>query len=192
MLQGQNNLQRMNESAQRARQAAEERLALLRKGKVSIRQRDVDFVVRAPAAGHVIAVEVRAGAPVVPSSSYGSGTVLIIIADLDHPVFRGTVDEIAVGRLRTGMRATVEIGALPNVTLQAAVTEIGLRARRQNNAVVFDIVLDLERAAEEAEMMRSGYSAVARVVVDQRENAVASAGGPCCGPARAPGRSPTG
>jgi HlyD family secretion protein len=161
-LQGQKNLDRMQQSAQRGRRMAEESLKLLREGKVEIDGRLVDFVVRAPVAGHVLQL-VRQGDPITPASSYGLGTVLAVIGDLDRPVFRGTVDEIDVGRLRTGMPASVTLGALPGVVLTGAVVEIGLRARRQDNAALFDVRIQLEPRADV--MLRAGYSAVAEVEV---------------------------
>ena len=135
---------------------------MLREGKVEIDGRLVDFVVRAPVAGHVLQL-VRQGDPITPASSYGLGTVLAVIGDLDRPVFRGTVDEIDVGRLRTGMPASVTLGALPGVVLTGAVVEIGLRARRQDNAALFDVRIQLEPRADV--MLRAGYSAVAEVEV---------------------------
>jgi HlyD family secretion protein len=59
--------------------------------------------VRAPVRGHVLQI-VREGDPVTPASTFGIGTVIAVLGDLDQPVFRGTVDEIDVGRLREGWR----------------------------------------------------------------------------------------
>jgi HlyD family secretion protein len=168
--QGEKNVQRMLTGARLGREQAEEQLKLLREGKIEIDEREVDSVVRAPASGHVVAIVTREGAPVVPSSSYGSGTVLMILADLEQLVFRGTVDEIDVGRMRVGMTADVEIGALPGVRVTGVVDEIGLRAKRQNDAVVFDVRLDLTFAEGHGAALRSGYSAVAEVVTAERDD----------------------
>jgi HlyD family secretion protein len=167
LLQGQKNLDRMQQSAQRTRRSAEESLKLLREGKVEIDGRIVDFVVRAPVAGHVLQL-VRQGDPITPASSYGLGTVLAVIGDLDQPVFRGTVDEIDVGRLRPGMAARVTLGALPGVTLQGTVLELGLRARRLDNAALFDVRIQLQPRADV--LLRAGYSAVAEVEVARADN----------------------
>lgn len=167
-LQGQKNLDRMQQQAQRGRKSAEESLKLLREGKVEIDGRMIDFVVRAPVAGHVLQL-VRQGDPITPASSYGLGTVIAVIGDLDRPVFRGTVDEIDVGRLRIGMPARVTLGALPGVTLTGTVLELGLRARRQDNAALFDVRMQLD-APPAGVVLRAGYSAVAEVEVARAEN----------------------
>ncbi len=166
-LQGGANVDRMQRQAERGRKAAEEQLALLREGKVQIDGRVVDFVVRAPVGGHVLQL-VREGDPVTPASNYGVGTVLAVLGDLDRPVFRGTVDEIDVARLRQGMPARITLGAVPNVVLSGTVQEIGLRARRQDNAAVFDVRVVV--STQEGVMLRAGYSAVAEFELARAEN----------------------
>lgn len=168
-VQGQRSLDRMGQAAARGRRSAEETLRLLREGSVDIDGRTVDFVVRAPVAGHVLSL-LRQGDPVTPASNFGAGTTVAVIGDLDRPVFRGTVDEIDVGRLQEGMAATVRLGALPEVTLGGTVTEIGLRARRQDNAATFDVRIALAPAADVR--LRSGYSAVAEVELERTADAL--------------------
>jgi HlyD family secretion protein len=138
-LQGERNLDRMEQAAERNRRSAEE-----------------------PVAGHVLQL-VREGDPVTPASSYGVGTVVAVLGDLDQPVFRGAVDEIDVGRLRVGMEARVTLGALPGTELRGTVQELGLRARRVDNAATFDVRIALQPAA--GVLLRAGYSAVAEVEV---------------------------
>jgi HlyD family secretion protein len=165
---GSRNLERMEKAAALARQQAEEQLKLLKQGAVEIDDRRLDYVLRAPVAGHVLEIGPREGAPVVPSSSYGSGSVVVTLADMDHMVFRGTVDETDVGRLAAGMTAAVRVGALPGVEVAGTVAELALKARERNNAVVFDIRIDL--TAPESVRLRSGFSAVAEIEIDRRDD----------------------
>jgi len=170
-LQGSKSVERMRESAQDARVRAEEQLELMRQGQIQVEGKAIDFIVRAPAAGHVIDLRVRAGSPIVQSSSFGSGTVLVVLADMEKIVFRGTVDEIDVGRLQKGMLASIELGALPDVPLRGTVEEIGLRAQRANNAVTFPVRLAVPTPASIT--LRAGYSAVARIALASREGVLA-------------------
>ncbi|MFO1051188.1 MAG: efflux RND transporter periplasmic adaptor subunit [Planctomycetota bacterium] len=169
-LQGERNLERMEKAAQRRRRSAEEEMRLLREGKVEIDGRVIDFVVRAPVAGHVLQL-VREGDPITPASSYGAGTVIAVLGDLDHPVFRGGVDEIDVGRLREGMPAQVVLGPFPDAPLKGTVAEIGLRGRRQDGATTFDLRIELQ--VESAVPMRSGYSAVASIEIARADDVLA-------------------
>lgn len=165
MIQGGKSMDRMQESAVLARSDAEAQLELLLNGKVEMDGRTIDFLVRSPIEGHVIAEDLEVGEPVVPASTFGAGTVLVTLADLDHPVFRGTVDEIDVGRLSTGMKGMLTLGARPGIELLANLTEISLRAESKNNAVVFPVEMDVTPPADL--VLRSGYSAVANIRVKE-------------------------
>ncbi len=168
MIQGQKNLNRMQEGARLQHERASHALTLLREGKVKIGNKEIDFVVRAPIDGTIVELPLREGAPVVASSSYGSGSVLMTIADLAHPLFLGTVAEIDVGRLRKGMSASVSIGALPGEQLEGKVTEVGLMARRVNNAVTFDVRIAIK--PPEGLTIRAGFSATADIELTRRES----------------------
>ena len=159
-LQGGNNITRMRTAAERGRRTAEETMRLLQEGRVEIDGRTIDFVIRAPVAGHVLQL-VREGDPVTPASTYGIGTVVAVLGDLDKPVFRGTIDEIDVGRLRESMAARIRLGSLQDVELAGKIVEIGLRAHRQDSSATFDVRIALENTGEIA--LRSGYSAVAEI-----------------------------
>jgi len=165
---GQKSLERTQEAAEVAVQQAEERLELLKKGEVVVDGRKVDYTVRTPVAGHVLRLDLREGAPVVPSSSYGSGTVLVTLGDLDRLVFRGTVDEIDVGRLGAGMTARLRVGALPEANVTGKLSEIELQGTPRQNAIVFGVRIDLDPTGDL--VLRSGYSAVAEIDVDRRKD----------------------
>lgn len=167
---GEKSLERMHEGSLLAKSQAEDSLRLLRDGEALVDDRKIDFIVRAPAAGEVIEIGLREGSPVVPASTYGKGSVFVTLADMKRLVFRGTVDEIDVGKLREGMAGRIRLGALPGAKVEGTVREISLKATERNNAVVFDVLLDVK--APEGLTIRSGYSAIAEIEVDRREAAL--------------------
>lgn len=167
---GEKSLERMHERSLLAQSQAEESLRLLREGQAVVDDRKIDFMVRAPAPGEVIEIGLREGSPVVPASTYGKGSVFVTLADMKKLVFRGTVDEIDVGKLREGMPARIRVGALPGAILDGTVREISLKASVRDNAVVFDALLDVK--APEDLTIRSGYSAVAEIELDRRQSAL--------------------
>ncbi|MEM6673193.1 MAG: HlyD family efflux transporter periplasmic adaptor subunit [Planctomycetota bacterium] len=167
---GDESLERMRAGAERARSDAELELRLLLDGRAEFDDLVLDWIVRAPIAGTVVALPVELGEPVVPASSFGAGTPLLTIADLARPVFRGTVDELDAGRLVAGMPARLEIGALPEAEVTGLVREVSLLATERRGATVFDVVIDLE--PPEGVLVRAGYSAVARVAVESASEVV--------------------
>ena len=167
-MQGRKNVERLRKSAERGRHDAERQLALLQEGRVEIEGKVIDYVVRSPVEAHVVDLPVEVGQPVVPASSYGSGTEIVALADLDAPRFHGTVNEIDVGRLKEGMQASIAVGALPGVAVRGELTEIALRSRSVNNATVFTVRLDV--TPPEGVVLRAGYSAVARIETERAED----------------------
>ena len=168
MVMGGKTIQRMHENAVLARTTAEEQLKLLKEGTATVENRELDFIVRAPVSGNVLDIRQREGSPVVPSSSYGSGTVFMTLADMNRLIFRGTVDEIDVGRLEEGKTAQIAVGALPGTNITGKLVEIALKGFEQNNAVSFPVRIEVDVPA--GVVMRSGYSAVARVEIDRRDD----------------------
>jgi HlyD family secretion protein len=148
-------------------QLARERLALQEGGKLEGGGARVETVVRAPIDGYILEKSVEIGDPVVPLTPYQEGTVLMRMAAMKDLVFRGTVDEIDVGRLREGMPVTIKIGALPGTEILGRLDKIWLKGKKQDQATVFPIEISLTdvRGAK----LRAGYSANAEVIVARRD-----------------------
>ncbi|MEM6568116.1 MAG: efflux RND transporter periplasmic adaptor subunit [Planctomycetota bacterium] len=161
--QGAGSIDRMREGAERSRTDAELQLQLLLEGRAEHEGLILDWVVRAPIDGAVVQLSVEQGQPVVPASNFGPGTPLVTIADIDAPVFRGTVDELDAGRLSAGMKARLDLGALPGVAVEGTLRQISLLAGERAGATVFDVILDV--VPPEGVVLRAGYSAVARIAV---------------------------
>jgi HlyD family secretion protein len=147
---------------------AKERLELLETGRVTTEGGAVQSVVRSPITGYILERMVEVGDPVVPLSSYQEGTVLMTMADMDHLVFRGTVDEIDVGRLREGMPVTISVGALPGAVVEGFLARISLKARTEESATVFPV--DIAIQAPEEVRLRAGFSANADILLEERRD----------------------
>lgn len=145
-----------------------ERLALQEGGKVLTGGREVETVVRAPIDGYILEDSIEIGDPVVPLTPYQAGTVLMRMAAMKDLIFRGTVDEIDVGRLKEGMPATIKIGALPNASVKGRLDKIWLKAHKQEQATVFPIEIVLTEVA--GATLRAGYSANAEVAIARRDS----------------------
>jgi HlyD family secretion protein len=159
---------------------AREQLALLREGKVTTETGSFETVVRAPISGYILDRMVEVGDPVVPLTSYQEGTPLMTMADMDDLLFRGTVDEIDVGRLHEGMPARIKVGALPNAQVHGRLAKIWLKAQKEENSTIFPVEIEILEAVEhdadipESEpipvVLRAGYSANSEIIIEQRED----------------------
>lgn len=147
---------------------AEERLELIDKGKVTIAERRVETTIKSPVDGTVLERKINAGDPVVPLTSYQAGTELLTLADMSTLLFRGTVDEIDVGKISVGMPVTIKIGALPDKPVPGRLSKISPKAKKVENATVFDVEVEILERGDT--VIRAGYSANAEVVLQKKEN----------------------
>ncbi len=156
------------EEAKLRKKLAEEKLAILIKGKVSSARNKVESVIRAPVSGTVLEKFVNVGDPVVPLTPYQAGTPLFTLADMSQLIFRGTIDEIDVGKVRLGMPAEIKIGALPSKKIKGIVSLISPKAKKEDNATLFDIEISIVKVGSLE--LRAGYSANADIIIRKAEN----------------------
>ena len=162
------NLRRSHDEAELRHKIAEERLGLIEKGKARIADTNIETVIKAPVSGFVLEKSVNAGDPVVPLTSYQAGTELMKMADMKDILFKGTVDEIDVGKIKEGLKAELVVGALPGKTVKGRVSLISLKAKKQENTTVFPIEIVIEDAG--GALLRAGFSANANIIIAQKDS----------------------
>lgn len=147
---------------------AKDRLALLKQGRVSIQNVEFTSIVRAEIDGYVLQKKVNIGDPVVPSTAYQPGMELMSLADMNSLIFKGTVDEINVGKLKIGMPVELKIGALPKDIVKGRLSKISLKAEKKDNSTNFDV--EIELLPNQKIQLRAGYSANADIIINKKEN----------------------
>jgi len=147
---------------------AKENFDLISKGKIELAGKKVDNIIRSPIDGMVLNFTVDEGDPVVPLTSYQEGTPLMTVADMTTLIFKGTVDEIDVGKIREGISARIIAGALPDNEIKGVVDKISPQAKRENNSTLFDIEIKL--CSTNITELRAGYSATARIIIAKTNN----------------------
>jgi HlyD family secretion protein len=147
---------------------AREKLGLLESGSVNIGGKAIESTIRAPIDGYVLSKTVEVGDPVTPLTSFQEGTVLMRMANMAHLLFKGTVDEIDVGRLKEGMAVDIKVGALPSDTVKGELRRISLKAEKRENATVFPIEISIP--VVDRITLRAGYSANANIIIQKKEN----------------------
>ncbi len=165
------NLRRSFEEAELRHKIAEEHLGLLESGKVRIADTNIETVIKAPVSGFVLEKSVNVGDPVVPLTSYQAGTELMKMADMKDIIFKGTVDEIDVGKIKEGLKTELVIGALPGKTVKGHVSLISLKAKKQENTTVFPIEVVIDDAG--GALLRAGFSANANIIISKKDSVLA-------------------
>ncbi len=158
--------QRRYDEAELRLKIANEKLALLESGRVKIGNKNIESIIKAPIDGYVLSKTVEVGDPVTPLTSFQEGTVLMKMANMDQLVFKGTVDEIDVGKLKEGMDVELKVGALPGDTVRGTLRKISLKAEKKDQATVFAIEIAIPKTNKAT--LRAGYSANANVIIQQK------------------------
>lgn len=149
----------------------QERLALLEKGKVKLANSNIESIIKSPIHGFVLEKMINVGDPIVPLTSYQAGTVVFTVADMKKLLFKGTVDEIDVGKLKEGMEAEITVGALPGKPVMGVLDKISLKARKEDNTTVFPVEIIVQPA--EGQVLRAGYSANANIIIQKKDSVLA-------------------
>jgi len=154
------------ELARVALKKAEQDRDLTRKGRLTVS--GTESIIRAPAAGTILSRAVNPGDPIVPLTSYQPGTEMATIADMRDLIFKGTVDEIDVGKLSVGMTTRIKVGALPTDVVTGRVARIAPQAQQKEGATLFDVEVELDPTTKIT--LRAGYSANADVIIREKKD----------------------
>jgi len=147
-------------------QLAQEKFDLLENGVTAGGKNENTII--SPIDGTILEKLVNEGDPVVPLTSYQAGTPLLSLAPLEELIFKGTVDEIDVGKLSEGMTCDIKIGALPENKLQGVLAKISPKAKKQDNTTLFDLEIALDK--KDATTLRAGYSASADIIISKKDS----------------------
>lgn len=161
----------LNYDLQREAVAAAENNLLLMKSGATKKSDKVSNMIPATVTGMILDLPFKEGAFIVETSSFGSGTTIATLADMNDMIFEGMVDESEVGKIREGMELLLDVGALEGEPFTAVLEYISPKGVTDQGTIKFQI-----RAAvklSEKLFLRSNYSANADIVLDKRENIVA-------------------
>ena len=157
------------ELAKVALNKAEQDRDLTRKGSLAkTATTGLESIIRAPAAGTILTRLVNPGDPIVPLTSYQPGTEMATIADMSDLIFKGTVDEIDVGKLHADLPARIKVGALPTDVVTGKVSRIAPQAQQKEGATLFDVEIELDPNPKIT--LRAGYSANADLIIREKKD----------------------
>ena len=161
--------------------AAEDALQVVRDGVSRSNAKASSTLVRSTISGVILDIPVKVGNSVILSNTFNDGTTIASVANMEDLIFRGNIDETEVGQLVTGMPMTITIGALQDLTFDAALEYISPKAVESNGANQFEIKAAVRLTSlrnkgtgssvqlAHSGTLRSGYSANAEIVLARAE-----------------------
>ena len=152
-------------------QSARDNLEIVRDGIVSRNAEISNTQIRSTIDGMILDIPVKVGNSVIQSNTFNDGTTIAVVADMNDMIFRGKVDETDVGKLHEGMPVTLTIGAVQDSKLNARLEYISPKATTDNNVIMFEVKAAVD--VDDNIFVRSGYSANASIMIENRENVLA-------------------
>ncbi|MBR0049139.1 MAG: efflux RND transporter periplasmic adaptor subunit [Prevotella sp.] len=162
--------------AKEERSAAEEALQVVRDGVSKSNASASSTLIRATISGVILDIPVKVGNSVINSNTFNDGTTIATVANMNDLIFRGNIDETEVGQLVIGMPMKITIGALQDMTFNAALEYISPKATESNGANQFEIKAAVSVGSKAVSgvasgaTLRSGYSANAEIVLVRADN----------------------
>ena len=160
--------------AQQLKQAKEEynasveSLEIIRDGVSSSNKSGSSTLVRSSVSGLILDIPVKVGNTVINSNTFNDGTTIATVADMNDLIFDGNIDETEVGRVHIGLPVRISVGALQDVTIDAALEYISPKAMESGGTNLFEIKATVK--VPEGVTIRSGYSANAVIELQRQEN----------------------
>jgi len=152
-------------------EAAKNNLQLVMKGS-SRRISNSNTIVKATIEGMLLDIPVKEGGMLIESNNFNEGTTIATIANMNDIVFKGKVVESEVGKLKVGLPLLLEIGAIANEKYMATLEFISSKGIDDKGTIKFEVKAGLKNFGTKYQI-RSGYSASADIILDQRDSVLA-------------------
>ncbi len=150
--------------------AASDNFMLIKEGATAESEK-VSNLIHATVDGMVLDIPNEEGSFIVEASTFGAGTTVATLADMEDMVFEGMVDESEVGKLREGMELLLDVGALRDESFTAILEHIAPKGVEENGAVKFLIRAAIQLPDES--FLRANYSANAEIILARRQDVLA-------------------
>ena len=158
--------------------AATDALQVVRDGFSKSNASASSTLIRSTISGVILDIPVKVGNSVINSNTFNDGTTIPPVANMSDLIFRGNIDETEVGQLSMGIPLKITIGALQDMSFDAALEYISPKATETNGANQFEIKAAIKIATTPNDSpsgkskIRSGYSANAEIVLAKVDRAL--------------------
>lgn len=165
----------------------QQKLSLIQSGETTIDGKEVNNTIPSPITGYILQRNVDVGSSVIALGDNLTPTTLFTIADMNHLIFKGTVDEMDTNDLHIGLPSTLTLAASPDSDITGVVSQLSLQSDEQNDLTAnatnasstdspFDVGFEIEineLKMKQPVKMRSGYSATATLTTQTANHVLA-------------------
>jgi HlyD family secretion protein len=127
-----------------------------------------DTRIVAPASGIVLSKNVELGQLISSATSnVGGGTLLATVADMNNVYVYAKVDEVDIGKVKPGQKASVIADAYPDDTFEGRVERIAPQGTTSQNVTTFDVIILVRN---EGQKLKSGMSTSVDIQIFNKKN----------------------
>ena len=132
------------------------------------KERLSDTVIRSPIDGIVLKKYVENGQIIASAiSAVSGGTIIATVADLSRAYIKTAVDEVDIGQITPGQRATIIAESYPDREFTGEVQRIHPLAREEQNVTTFDVTIEVDNSER---LLMAGMNASVEIIAGFREN----------------------
>ncbi len=147
--------------------------ASLIRSRIDVDNSDIrlkETVVRSPIDGIVLTKDVEVGQIISSGiSSVSGGTLIATLADMKEVYVKADVDEVDIGQITPGMKASVVADAYPDKTFHGQVIRIAAQSKVTSNVTTFEVTI---KVANPQSRLKAGMNTSVDILVADKKNVV--------------------
>lgn len=132
------------------------------------RERLAETIIKSPIDGMVLKKYVEKGQIIASGiSAVSGGTTIATVADLSRAYINAAVDEVDIGQIDPGQKATLIAESYPDREFSGQVLRIHPLAKVEQNVTTFDVTIQVDNSEG---LLMAGMNASVEIVAGEREN----------------------
>ena len=132
------------------------------------KERLSDTVIESPINGIILIKYVEEGQIIASGiSAVSGGTAIAAVADMSQVSVRTSVDEVDIGQIQVGQKATVIAESYPDREFRGEVIRIHPQAKVEQNVTTFDVTIEVDNSEG---LLMAGMNASVEIVAGYKEN----------------------
>ena len=132
------------------------------------KERLQDTQIESPIDGIILQKNVEEGQIIASGiSAVSGGTAIASVADMSEVLVRASVDEVDIGQVKAGQKATVIAESYPDREFQGVVARVHPQAKVDQNVTTFDVTIDVDNSDG---LLMAGMNASVEIIAGYEEN----------------------
>ena len=132
------------------------------------RERLAETIIKSPIKGIILKKYVEIGQIIASGiSAVSGGTTIASVADLSRAYINAAVDEVDIGQIRPGQKATIVAESYPDREFSGQVLRIHPLAQVEQNVTTFDVTIEVDNSEG---LLMAGMNASVEIIAGARNN----------------------